>query len=307
MSESGFQLQQADGSLIHVHRWPPVGELRGVLIIVHGMAEHGARYARFAAAANAQGWAVLAPDLPGHGLTASAGTRGHFADEDGWALALAVIHAVRRRVAERHPDLPLVLLGHSLGSFLVQQYVVERGKGLAGVILSATSGSLGPSRELGLALMKAEAMLFGVRHPSRLAEALTFKTFNKRFQPARTAFDWLSRDTLEVDKYRADPLCGFRCSAALWASLFAAGGNLIDAARLARIPKQLPILLICGTVDPVSQGVAGPSLLAQAYRDAGLRRVQLLSYDGGRHELLNDICRDEVTSDLLDWLQERGP
>lgn len=303
MSADGFQLPLVDGRAMHVHRWPPADAPRGVLMIVHGMAEHGARYARFAAAANAQGWAVVAPDLPGHGLTT--GTRGHFADRDGWAFALAAIHRLREHVAARHPELPLVLLGHSMGSFLAQDYVVEHGAGLSGAILSATTGSLGALRTVGWALMQGEAALYGPKHPSRLAEALSFGAFNKAFEPARTRFDWLSRDPAEVDTYVADPLCGFRCSAALWAGLFAAGGSLRAPARLARIPNALPLLLICGSRDPVSRGRSGPELLMQAYHGAGLRDVGLRVYEDGRHELLNDVCRGEVTADLLGWLLQR--
>ncbi|GAC1623710.1 MAG: alpha/beta hydrolase [Nevskia sp.] len=305
MSDEGFQLPLAEGRALHVHRWPPAAAPRGVLLVVHGMAEHGARYARLAAAANAEGWAVVAPDLPGHGLTADAAARGHFADRDGWACALAAVHALRRHVQERHSALPLVVLGHSMGSFLAQHYLVEHGEGLAGAILSATSGSLGPLRPVGWLLMKAEAALLGARHPSALAETLSFKRFNQAFEPARTAFDWLSRDPLEVDRYLADPLCGFRCSATLWSDLFAAGASLGDGARLARIPKALPLLLICGSVDPVSQGRAGPERLAAAYRAAGIGEVGVRVYEQGRHELLNDVCRDEVTADLLGWLRLR--
>lgn len=305
MTARGFQLSSARGTRLHVHHWPAAAP-RAVLLVVHGMAEHGARYARLAAAANAQGFAVYAPDLPGHGLSAAFGTRGHFADAEGWAVALDAIHAVRLRAAADHPGLPLFLFGHSMGSFLGQHYVVEHGEGLAGAVLSATSGSLGPLRGLGAALMRIEAALFGKRHESALAEALSFKAFNKRFAPTRTGFDWLSRDAAEVDAYIADPLCGFRCTATLWGDLFAAGASLREGSRLARIPKALPLLLICGTVDPVSQGTAGPALLAAAYREAGLADVTVRSYENGRHELLNDICRDEVTADLLGWLAARS-
>ena len=306
MTDAGFQLAADHGSPLYVHRWPPPADApRGVLLIVHGMAEHGGRYARFAAAANADGWAVVAPDLPGHGRSATGAIRGHFADRDGWAVALAAVHVVRRYVAGRHPDLPLVLLGHSMGSFIAQHYLVEHGAGLAGAILSATSGSLGPLRRLGLLLMKAEILRYGPRHPSALAEALSFKTFNKAFEPARTAFDWLSRDPAEVDRYIADPACGFRCSATLWADLFAAGATLRDPEWLVKLPKRLPILMICGSRDPVSRGSKGPELLARTYRKAGLSGVSVRRYDEGRHELLNDICRDEVTADLLAWLRER--
>ncbi len=301
MSAAGFQSPS-----LFVHQWLPAAAPRAVVLIVHGMAEHGARYTRFAAALNAQGYAVYAPDLPGHGRSVGVGdTRGFFAERDGWAYTLAAIDGVRRQIAQQHAGLPLLLFGHSMGSFLGQHYLVEHGAGLAGAVLSATSGSLGPTRGLGALLLRGEGLLFGKRHPSALAEALSFKTFNKRFDtkaaPVRTAFDWLSRDPLEVDRYIGDPLCGFRCSAQLWVDLLDAGATLCDAQRLARIPPDLPLLLIAGGDDPVSQGATGPNLLAAAYRKAGLRDVDVKIYPQGRHELLNDVCRDEVTADLLTW------
>lgn len=311
MSADGFQLRFNDTTPpLHVHRWLPDGAApRAALLIVHGMAEHGGRYGRFAAAANAAGIAVHALDLPGHGLSAAAAERGHFADHDGWALALSAIHGLRLHIDSAYPGLPSFALGHSMGSFLMQDYLVEfggdRGKGLAGAVLSATSNTLGPLRAVGGLLMRAEALLLGPRHPSALAEALSFKAFNKAFEPARTGFDWLSRDAAEVDAYIADPSCGFRCSARLWADLFAAGAGFGAPDRLARVPADLPIRLICGSADPVSQGEQGPTRLAAAYRAAGVREVSVRAWQDGRHELLNDICRDEVTTDLLGWIEAR--
>ena len=308
MSDDGFQLPQPDGRAIHVHRWLPQGAVRATLLIAHGMAEHGARYARLAQALNQAGWAVYALDWPGHGRSVrSADELGHFADHDGWNYALDTLHRVRRQVAQEQAGKPLFLLGHSMGSFLGQHYLVEHGEGLAGAILSATSGSMGAMRAPGALLLRLEGALLGVRHRSALAEALSFKAFNKKFAPARTPADWLSRDHAEVDAYVADPLCGFRCSAALWASLLSAGASLRDPQRLSRIPKSLPVLLIAGSDDAVSGGAPGPELLAQAYRAAGLSDVTVKIYEGGRHELLNEIpqCRDRVTADLLDWLPSR--
>jgi len=306
MSSAGFQLPLANGAALYVHRWLPAPAPTAALLIVHGMAEHGARYARFAAALNTQGIAVYAADLPGHGRSVQhPQDRGFFAEREGWGYALGAIHQARLHVAAAHAGLPLLLLGHSMGSFLSQHYLVEHGDGLAGAVLSATTGSLGPTRALGAALLRAEGWLFGKRHPSALAEALSFKTFNKRFDrkdaPARTPFDWLSRDPDEVDRYIADPQCGFRCSAQLWVDLLNAGARLLDPARLARVPRSLPILLIAGSDDPVSGGATGPNLLAAAYRKAGIREVDVKIYPQGRHELLNDICRAQVSADLSAW------
>ena len=302
MKTSTLKIASPNGPALHTHRWLPDRDPRATLLIVHGMAEHGARYARFANALTDAGIAVYALDLPGHGRTSAPTDLGHFANRNGWSVALASIHAVHSSITERDSKRPLFLLGHSMGSFLAQHYVVEHGAKLSGVILSATSGDLGMLRAIGLALIRAEALIFGRRHRSALAERISFAEFNKKFKPNRTEFDWLSRDDAEVDKYVADPLCGFRCTTGLWIDFLKAGARLNDVARLSRIPKTLPALLIAGSVDPASNGATGPKVLADAYRAAGLKDVTVSIYDGARHELLNETCRDQVTEELREWI-----
>jgi alpha-beta hydrolase superfamily lysophospholipase len=306
LSATEFQLAVQNG-VAFVRAWLPAGATpRACVQIVHGMAEHGGRYARFATALNHAGYAVYAHDLPGHGRTARAPDElGHFADEHGWRLALQSIHTVQVEMRARHPGLPLVLFGHSMGALLSQDYIVHHGRETAACVLSATTGEIGLVRLVGMALMNAEIALGGPRHRSVVAERLSFKAFNNRFKPTRTAFDWLSRDPAEVDAYVNDPRCGFRASSSLWADLLAYGGRLREPARLARIPKTLPVLIIAGTEDPATQGAKGPTLLERAYFQAGLKDVTLKLYDGARHELLNETCRDQVTRDVIDWLAPR--
>ena len=308
MAETAQHINLADGSRAWLYTWLPASEPKAVVQVVHGMAEHAGRYARLAQALNTQGIAVYAQDLPGHGRTAAnIDALGHVADEGSWAQLLAAVHGVRAHIEQQHADLPLFLLGHSMGSFIAQHHLVEHGAGLAGAVLSATSGTLGPLRAIGLKLNQIEISLFGPQYRSALTEALTFKTFNKAFKPTRTGSDWLSRDLAEVDAYVADPYCGFRCSAALWAGLLKSGASLLHAKRLARIPASLPVLLIAGSIDPVCTGGRGTHLLAEHYRKAGLGEVTTLIYEGARHELLNETCREAVTADVLDWLAERLP
>lgn len=289
----------------HLNAWLPA-EPKAVLQIVHGMAEHGGRYARFAQRLVAAGFAVYAQDLPGHGRTAAAsGLKGHFDDQHGWHLALEAVEAVNEHLQRRHRGLPLFLFGHSMGSFLTQHFLLGQSRELAGVVLSATTGHLGPTRPLGLALIRAEIAAFGPRHPSALGETLTFKAFNRRFRPNRTAFDWLSRDADEVDRYIADPDCGFRVTAGLWADLLSACRSLQSPRRLRPIDSRLPLLLIAGGADPVCGGARGPEKLARAYRLAGVQDVQTRTWPEARHELLNETCRDSVEATVLAWMESR--
>ena len=305
MQSTEFQHRFAGGAQALVRSWTPDGDVRGIVQVIHGMAEHSARYARLADALTGAGYAVYAHDLPGHGPQAAPDARGHFADRRGWRVALSSIRDVQRTAQREHPRRPLVMLGHSMGSFLLQHYVADSGDTLSGAVFSATSGDLGALRGIGLRLIRLEAALYGLRHPSAIGEALSFKSFNRRFRPARTRFDWLSRDPAEVDKYIADPHCGFRVSAGLWIELLEVGGRLTEPSRLRRIPKNLPVLMIAGAHDPARAGERGPRALERKYQQTGLRDVTVRIYPEARHELFNDLCRDEVTRDLLAWLENR--
>ncbi|MES2490423.1 MAG: alpha/beta hydrolase [Pseudomonadota bacterium] len=307
MQTKQFQFALSNGGSAHVHRWLPDGNAIAVVQIIHGMAEHGGRYARIAQTLTDAGYAVYAQDLPGHGRTARAPDElGHFADRDGWSYVIGQINQLRQHIEHEHPQLPVFVLGHSMGSFLLQDYLIEHGRGLAGAIFSASSGDLGPLRVIGLSLLRVESLWYGRRHRSALADLMSFKDFNRRYKPARTDFDWLSRDPIEVDLYANDPRCGFRCSVGLWIDLLSAAGRLDDPQRLATIPKELPTLIINGSDDAATQGAKGPRALERLYRKAGLKNVSMHIYDDARHELLNETCRELVTEDLLRWLQERS-
>ena len=302
MQSTEFQHRVGGGMHALVRCWRPDVPARAVVQIVHGMAEHSGRYGRLAQALTGRGYAVYAHDLPGHG--AHAQLRGHFADRRGWRVAISSIREVQRLAQREQAGRPHFMIGHSMGSFLVQHFIADSGASLAGAVLSATTGDFGPLRRVGLGLIRAEAAIYGRRHPSRLGELISFKGFNRRFRPARTAFDWLSRDAAEVDKYVADPHCGFRCTTGLWIDLLEAGGRITHENRLRRIPKTLPVLLIAGDEDPVSNGPRGPRSLERLYLGVGLRDVTVKVYPGARHELLNEVNRDEVTADLVAWLDQ---
>lgn len=307
MKTKQFQHPLIGDGHAHIHRWLPDGDVRAVVQVVHGMAEHGGRYARLAQALTAAGYAVVAQDLPGHGRSVpSVPHLGHVADRGGWRITLDAINGVREWIKHELHDPPIFMLGHSMGSFLLQQDVTEHGHTIVGAIFSASSGDLGLLRGVGLNLLRIEALWSGLRHRSALAERLSFAEFNRQFKPNRTAFDWLSRDAAEVDRYIKDELCGFRCSCALWMDLLHACGSLTDTQRLAQIPKHLPILIINGDHDAATRGAAGPRALEGHYRAANLDDVSLRIYKGARHELLNETCRDEVTRDLLRWLEQHS-
>lgn len=273
--------------------------------IAHGLAEHTARYARLADALNGAGYAVYANDHRGHGRTAkSAGDLGWFAERDGWRKCVDDLWQLNRHVAAAHPGLPIVLLGHSMGATLAEQFIGDYGYSLAGVALSGANGKPTTLAKIGGAVTRAERARLGARGRSKLVQSLTFDAFNKNFVPARTAFDWLSRDPAEVDKYVADPLCGFSATVQLWIDLLEGWAAVSRAAHRNRVPKSLPLYLIAGGCDPVSGNTRQLGPWMEEYRAAGLVSLAHKFYPEARHEIFNETNRDEVTRDLIGWLNQ---
>jgi alpha-beta hydrolase superfamily lysophospholipase len=308
---SPFILSTADGADLSIYRWLPDVPPRAVVQVVHGLAEHAGRYARLAAALNRAGYAVYAGDLRGHGRTAAGpADLGFFAESGGWKKCLGDLRLLNRRIASDHPGLPVFMLGHSMGSFLVQDFIGTHGDALAGAVLSGSDGKPSAMAAAGRWVARLEKLRLGARARSALIHALAFGAYNQPFRPARTPADWLSRDPAEVDKYLADPLCNFVPAAQLWIDLLDALGRIARPAHLRAVPKSLPIYVIAGACDPVSASTKGLEKLLAAYRRAGLEQVAHRFYPGARHELFNETNRDEVTRDLIAWLDAaiaRGP
>lgn len=292
-------LQAADGRDIPVQTWQPAGDAAAVIQILHGLGEHADRYARFAAAAADHGYAVCIHNHRGHGPEAT--ELGFLGEADGWRSLVADARVVNDYISATFTDKPLVLLGHSMGSYIAQSYAMHHGNELSGLILSASNWS---SRVLLLvlrAIAKIESWRLGKHGKSALLNKLGFGDFNKAFEPARTELDWLSRDAAEVDEYVADPLCGGPYSCGLWLDLLAGLAEITSDRSLAWIPNELPILITGGESDPVG-GDRGMTKLLQHYAQTGHQRLKVRIYEDGRHEMLNETNRDQVTSDWLDWI-----
>ncbi len=307
MDSSTTSVTATDGTAVFTHRWLPAGDPKAVVVVAHGMAEHSARYARLAEALTEAGYAVYAPDHRGHGRTASAADHGYFADADGWGTVVADLRSVTAHARSEHPGLPVFLLGHSMGSFLSRAYVIEDSRDLAGLVLSGTAGDPGAIGRVGAGIAAVEARLRGGRHTSTLLDKLTFGQYNAAFKPNRTDYDWLSRDDAEVDAYVADPLCGNTFTTGFFKDLFGGVADINDAKRVAGVRRDLPVLLLAGDKDPVGDAGKGPRAVAQQYRDAGVSDVTCTIYPGARHEPFNETNRDEVTADVIRWLDAHLP
>ena len=296
------ELITSDGHRIRVFSWLPESSDAGCVVhVLHGLGEHAGRYGRFALSCNANGIAVFAHNHRGHGDMAR--VPGHFADHDGWNLVISDALEVQARIRRQFANVPIVLVGHSMGSFIAQSFAMRHPENLAMLVLSAST--FGKRSELRAANTLARGLaLAGERARPKILNDLGFGAFNRAFRPARTEMDWLSRDEREVDKYLADPLCGGLFTAQLWTDLTGGLLEITSRGAIANIPQDLPVLILGGEQDPVG-GRKGLNRLADAYRDTGHRDVTLNVYDGGRHEMLNEVNRDQVTSDILSWIDAR--
>ncbi|AKF10239.1 alpha/beta hydrolase [Sandaracinus amylolyticus] len=301
-----FMLRADDGVEIAVHRWLPAGKPRGIVQIAHGMAEHGKRYARLAQQLNDAGWAVYASDHRGHGLTAKTDAEvGHFCDEDGWNRVIADLRMIAQHARREHPGVPYVLFGHSMGSFLAQTLVLRHPQELDALVLSGSTAGGGPLVAAGKQAAKLERIRVGKRGTSPLLTQLSFGSYNRGFE-GRTKYDWLSRDPVEVDLYCADARCGFEVTTQTWIDLLGALEEL-GRGQWSRLPRELPILVFAGELDPVGERGKGVRRLVDTMRKAGLGRVTDRLYPAGRHEMINETNRDEVMGSLVRWLDEHVP
>ena len=288
---------------VAVCRWEGADPPRSVVVIAHGASEHAGRYARLASALTGDGHVVYGIDHRGHGRTAADhGTPG-VARPGGWEAMVTDLEALVDDAAAAHPDLPVILLGHSMGSFLAQRVMQRRGDRLAAVVLSGTSGGLEGADDLAPLLAAVEAEQ-GAEAPSELFAGM-FAGFNEAFAGTvdePTGFEWLSRDADEVATYVADPWCGGPLSNGFVTDMTTGTRALWQPEAEAGIPAGLPILLIAGDHDPVGDNGVSVRALAERYEAAGKGPVTLRLYPDARHEVVNETNRDEVTADLRSWL-----
>jgi alpha-beta hydrolase superfamily lysophospholipase len=299
MPGSEFTLRADDGQSLLVRRWLSEGRARAIVQIAHGLAEHSGRYARLAAALNSSGYGVYAADLRGHGPKTPLADLGHFADEGGWDKVVGDLWSLNRLIANEQPGMPVVFLGHSLGSFLGRGFIAEHSDALAGAALSGSNGKPPAIARLGRLIARAERLRLGKRGKSRLIFEMWFGDFNKPFKPARTEFDWLTRDEKQVDAYVADPLCGFPFTTQLAIDVLDALPRVTSPESLAAIGKDMPVYVFSGERDPVGSNIRG---LIADLKAAGFTKLTTRIYPGARHETLNETNRDEVIRDLIAWL-----
>jgi alpha-beta hydrolase superfamily lysophospholipase len=301
--KNSFSIKANDLLDIFVTSWEGEGEPTGIVQIAHGMVEHIERYDRFARKLVSKGYYVFGNDHRGHGKTGLASEMmGYFAKENGFSVVVDDLFALTNVIKEKYPNVPIILFGHSMGSFLTRRYVQLYGEHVEGLILSGTGGDPGILGKIGKWIAYREIMKHGRKTPSTIMDKLIFGGYNKKFKPARAEFVWLSRDDSEVDKYIQDPLCGFLCTSGFYYDLLDGLIQIHAFENIRNTPSELPILLVSGDMDPVGNYGKDIPKVSHLYKKAGVKDVSYKLYPHARHELLNEINKEEVMDDIIDWL-----
>jgi len=285
-SPTRFTYPAKDGTEIVGYRWDPAGQPRGAVQLTHGMGEHMQRYDALARALTGHGLVVYGQDHRGHGATARHADELGQLGPDGWSQLVGDIDLLVSRIRDEQPGLPLVLLAHSMGSFAVQQYLLDHSDRVDAVVLTGTT-----------ALDQLEPAL-------DLDTPIDLAVFNAAFAPARTEFDWLSRDEAIVDAYIADSRCGFGIDTDAAKDMFAGARRMADPDQVAAVRPDLPLYIAAGELDPVNANLALLNVLVDRYRAAGLTDVTVRTYPDARHEILNETNRDEVVASIIDWIEQ---
>lgn len=290
---------------IYVKKWfNPHQKPIAILQLAHGMAEHIERYEDFAHFLVEHGIHVVGNDHRGHGKTGEkAGALGFFAEADGFDKVVDDLYFINQSIHREYPDIPVFLMGHSMGSFLVRRYIQKYSDSIKGIILSGTAGSPGIAGKLGKRLAKWEIRRRGAKAPSPVLDKLSFGSFNKGISNHKTSFDWLTRDSKKVENYINDPLCGFVCSSGFFVDLFTGLEKIHDNRLIQTIPKHLPILIFSGKEDPVGGNGKGVLKVIQQYKQNGLTNIHSILFKEGRHEMLNEINQEEVYQEVYHWLR----
>ncbi len=303
MIKKEFNFPSASGLAdIHAASYKPEGEIKAVVQIAHGMAEHLERYEDFAQILCDNGIAVYINDHLGHGASIKSKSElGYFGKENGWSNFIEDCHKLTLIAKEENPDVPVFFFGHSMGSFVARAYCIKYSADIKGAVYCGTAGP-NPAAAAGITIAKVIAKIKGDHHRSKLIDKIAFGTYNSKFEK-RTAFDWLSRDNEQVDKYIADEYCGFLFTANGYRDLMELLAYVSADSWFTGLSKELPVLLIAGAMDPVGEYGKGIDKVYNTLVSKGKKNIEKILYDNARHEILNEkACFDNVCADVIGWI-----
>lgn len=289
--------------------WTPEdGKVRAVLQISHGMAEHIDRYADFADFMTKQGFVVVGNDHLGHGKTvASDKDFGYFTENNGALIVVRDVHRLKKKTQEKYPGVPYFVLGHSMGSYIIRNYIARYGKGVEGCIILGTGWQNRAELKAGIIFMEICKLISGDRHRNTMATRLTFGKYLSHIENPRTESDWICTDEKVVDEFKKDKLADFIFTTNGFKVLFNLVQGACNDANARKVPTDLPLYLSAGAEDPVGQYGKGVMKTYDMYLEAGIRDLKVKIYPRMRHEILNEIGKETVYQNILDWLEAHMP
>lgn len=301
MKQEFYYLSKDGKTQIHAVEWLPAGEVKGILQICHGMAEHIERYHEFAEFLAKQGFYVVGHDHLGHGLSVAESEKyGFFHETDGNAYVIADIHALRIKTEQKYPGIPYFLMGHSMGSFLLRQYLGLYSGGLSGAVIMGTGEQSNMILDVGKFICKILAKIKGWNYRSRLVHSMAVGGYEKKLGAG-----WISKNEENVKRYSDDPMCGFMFTVNAYYHMFSGMKKMNQQESEAKTLKSLPLLFVSGSEDPVGNCGKAVENVYQKYKKCGYQDVTLKLYEGDRHEILNEDDRKEVFQDIFAWLEIR--
>lgn len=309
MKISNFTFKGEEDTDIYVYKYEPIEKenINGIVQISHGMSEEASRYKRFANYLTDNGYIVYINDHRGHGKSAENINRiGILAQKDGIHCIVKDLNKLTKIIKTENNGLPIFLFSHSMGSFAAQKYIIDYSEDIDGVILSGTNGLHGIEVDLGFLVAKVMSKIQGREKKAYLIDKLAFGGFNKKFKPNKSEFDWLSRDFKEVEKYIENEYCGVVFSNGYFYDLFKLFKEIRNTNNLKKINSKLPIYIFAGDKDPVGKFGKGVTKLYENYKKVGIENVEFKLYSGGRHEMLNEINKDEVINDTINWIKQNN-
>ena len=307
MKSREFNLTMRDGHKSYIYKWEPEDDEKiiGVVQIVHGSCEHSKRYVDFARFLTSSGYIVYSQDLRGHGFSVSKEEDlGYFAAENGWGKLVDDLNEVVKFIKKEHMGLKRYILGHSMGSFLVRHYAIVYGETIDGVIATGTANNPRFILSFGKLLSERYVKKGRGKHKNELINKISYDSFSNQFKPIRTKQDWLTRDEKIVDEYRHDKLCGFVFTSAAFRDMFEGLLFITDKNNIKNMPKDLPILLLSGKSDPVGNNGKMVEKAYKEYKKYGINNIKMKLYEDMRHEILNEIGKEEVYKDILIWIND---
>ena len=302
-----FTFDSRDGKTkLHAVRWVPECMVVCILQIVHGMSEYIERYEDMAQFFAGRGILVTGDDHLGHGKSVSEdGEYGYFCEQDPATVVVRDVHRLKKMTQEDYPGIPYVILGHSMGSFILRNYLFRYGTGIEGAVICGTGSRSNFQNLVCQAVAAVVGVVLGEKHTAKIIDRLAFGSYNKRIENPKTSFDWLCTDEKVVEAYEKDEMCGFIFKVNGFKTLFQLLGRLNKKENLDKMPKNLPIYFVSGDMDPVGDYGEGVRKAYEDFRRAGMERVSMKLYPGGRHEILNEKNKIQVYEELYPWIMER--